>query len=433
MKAIFFDLETTTLSPLGQILNYAFVETDQNYNILSELRGNIELAKMEIPEPRAIAANCVDIREHMKGQYQQEYYAMRKIRKYIMDVVDHNPSNVMLVGHNIAKFDLGFLRTSMIRNGVSPWFGKNLIYGDTRFLAVKVFISEPSFRELLLEDKPEDIRAFSLEHMCNRLGLIAGKQEHESYSDVLNTIDFCKELRERYDLDLFEYDPYEVKSTRLGAQATIDVVTHDYQIESRDVMLLDSKKNYALWVDIEKYFQVENKQEAVYWYNKGLASMISSQTQHSVQEDKLEVILKHVLEERPVWSKCDTFFELPPCDVEQHIYNLNIRSQMDLTDAIERDELHKLTDPLAKKLFFRHKIRHQPELFGDLYKKYMNARYVEPKIRIDKGHGEERYTKSLSEMISEFSDVQETKENSKALQVLMEYYLSKKDELDALV
>ena len=214
MKAIFFDLETTSLNPIGQILNYSFIEVDHNYVKHSELSGKIELCHTQIPDVGAIRANCIDIDDHMQGKYDSEYAAMGKIHRYLSKVCGKSNGSVLLVGQNIHRFDIHFLRTSMIRNGFNPYI-RNIMYADTKFTSKKAFIENEQFRELLLKDAEESTRIFSLEHMCQSLGFLTESQQHESRADVLLTIELSKKIWE-HGVDIFAYDACEVKNPKVG-------------------------------------------------------------------------------------------------------------------------------------------------------------------------------------------------------------------------
>ena len=64
MSYIFYDLETTDLNYCGQILNYAFVEVDEDWKEVSEFCGKVKISRTQLPNPYAILANRVNVLTH---------------------------------------------------------------------------------------------------------------------------------------------------------------------------------------------------------------------------------------------------------------------------------------------------------------------------------------------------------------------------------
>ena len=123
MISIFFDLETSTTEPIGQILNYSFIATDDKFEIIDECSDSVKISPLELPVADAILANRIDVIEHQKHNYLNETLSMKKIFDFFTKMIEKNKGEkIVLIGYNSLKFDVPYLRTSMIRNGLSPYF-----------------------------------------------------------------------------------------------------------------------------------------------------------------------------------------------------------------------------------------------------------------------------------------------------------------------
>ncbi|RMD84314.1 MAG: hypothetical protein D6808_07180, partial [Candidatus Dadabacteria bacterium] len=181
-RAVFYDLETSDKDPIGQILNYCFIETDLDFNVLSSVKGEVEISRLQLPRAKALLANKIDVLCHQEGNVESERDAMAKIHRFMVEVSRRGA--VSLIGYNSSKFDLSYLRTSLIRNGLNPYIS-NLFYGDLLHLSQKLCVCRKDFprKELCREDNPKKL-SLSLENLAKHFGILTGAQAHESYEDV---------------------------------------------------------------------------------------------------------------------------------------------------------------------------------------------------------------------------------------------------------
>ena len=375
MKTIFFDLETTDLNTVGQILNYALVEIDEDWNMRSCLRGNIKLSRLQLPAPGAICANNVDVFEHNKTADDSESSAMAKIQKYISDISEWDQTR--LVGYNSNKFDVPYLRTSMIRNGLNPYFSRSVKYGDLLHVAKRLACDNPNFYEKLLK-KDDGQPSFRMESVAKSFGLLEDAQKHESLSDVMLTIKVAKFIHENYGIDVRSYSSYEVDSKKkfdaIRVFPYVDGTGNKISDEYCYLALLGESKTQALWINLKKYEDGLGK-GAISWTNKNTSMLfvrdyIKDDTQAKRAEQARDA-LSHV--------NLDNFFGPKNCDVEQFIFMMPISEISPLYEAVWMKDLTSLKNIKSKycsKLYLRHLANELPvEQVEQQIKDYALYRY----------------------------------------------------------
>ena len=334
MKTIFYDLETTDLNPVGQILNYAFVEIDEEWNIRSCLRGTIKLSRLQLPNPAAICATQTDIFAHNASADLPEAAAMAKIQKYISDIVEWDDTR--LVGYNSNKFDLPYLRTSMIRNGLNPYFGGSVKYGDLLHVIRRLCCDRPDFVEKL-EKKETGRPSLKLESVARSLGLLDEEQKHESLSDVMLTIKLAQYINQNYGIDVRDYSSYEVSKNNFDVVKVFPFVDSTGTPAGDDtcyMALLEQNKTQSLWINL-KMFEEGKGKESVFWYNKNTSALFVQEfvkdELYRKRADAARQALSHV--------KLSTFFEPKNCDVEQFIFMMPISDIGALYEAVWMKDL----------------------------------------------------------------------------------------------
>lgn len=382
MSIIVFDLETTDLYSCGQILNYCFVhiEDTKTWEIKSTLNGGIELEPHQLPSVDAINTNKIDLIAHCQGKFDNEFLSMSKIYKYLQNIVENDGSSTVLVGHNIAKFDLNFLRTSLIRNGFNPYFGKNLTYSDTIHLAKK-YASLPTGKI------PSN---FKLMTLCKEWLGYDGDDYHDSSSDVAHTINLLKFLQRAgipVTLQTYERSKYLVRSETgdviVSHKPIVNLVYFDNGgLFEKPVFKISENKNYALWLDLSSDYGKDGK-KSVLWFKKDLASFIVSKNPVSYDIlNKAEVAEKFIESNPQTYYNIETFFETPVCDIENHIYMLPFSEIGVLTKLIgsvnnlHLREKHVIGNASTHcvQLYLRYLMR--TGLHNDILKKYVHSRYV---------------------------------------------------------
>lgn len=352
MKTIFFDLETTDLNPVGQILNYAFVEVDKDWNLCSMLRGSITLARTQLPNPHAICATQTDVFEHNKTADATEPVAMSKIQKYLSEIIEWEDTK--LVGYNSNKFDVPYLRTSMIRNGLNPYFGGSLKYGDLLHVVRRLACDNPEFTEKLIK-KENGRPSFKLESVAKSFGLLTEEQKHESLSDVMLTIKLAKYIHENYGIDVRTYSSYEVDRKNFDAVCVFPFIDEKGEAVADEYSyyaLLEQNKTQALWINLKKFEDGLGK-DSVFWYNKNTSAMFVKKyiNDDSVarRADAARAALSNV--------SLSNFFGPKNCDVEQFIFMLPISEIGALYEAIWMKDLTNLKHMKSRygsQLYLRH-------------------------------------------------------------------------------
>ncbi|MCB0310854.1 MAG: hypothetical protein KDD42_06450, partial [Bdellovibrionales bacterium] len=323
MHAIFYDLETTDSCFLGQILNYSFIHVGDDFEIVSECSGEIRVSRLQLPAPRAILTNRVNLVEHQETAQKGEPSALIEISNFIWEAIKQAKGKLPLIGYNSARFDLPFLRTSFIRNGINPYFGGKICYSDLLFAVRKLAAGDPNFPLPRSSDDPNKL-SLRLESVTTELGLLSGVQTHSSRDDVILTIDLAKALLERFSLDVRSCQFYEAtdfdKSARQGQ--VVYQLNPQYDLTSGSpfsrtpLTLLDCDHRSALWINLERYASGSGR-SSVFWVSKTNGYLfIEPELEPSAEEvDNAQAALKEFAR-----INLKNYFPPSTCDVEQDIY-----------------------------------------------------------------------------------------------------------------
>lgn len=376
MKTIFFDLETTDLNFVGQILNYAFVLVDGDWKTLDVLRGNIKISNVQLPSIYAILANRVDVIEHQQIAEDTEPQAMAKIRAWLDNILENSKDPVKLIGYNSVKFDVPFLRTSMIRNGINPYH-PNLKLADLLHVAQKTATVNPSFQAMLGPNK-----SLKLDRLVQLANISTEKQKHESLADVLITIELAKHFAANYGLDVRTYQEYEAKKHEKGAIVIKAFPEKDAKYHQDEytnnktkarLVCLDYDKNYSLWIDIDDWAAGKGR-DSISWYAKGHSTFFVSGIDNS---DEAQDLALHAKEDLGIFN-LKNFFPERNCDIEQFIYMMKFDESGALTRAIWNNDttsLKELRSKYGSKLYMRYLINQDPNVPESVIENYALYRY----------------------------------------------------------
>ena len=106
MPFVFYDLETSGLSPeFDQLLQFAAVKTDDQFNDVDSFRLRCRLAPHIVPSPEALLVNRTSPSMLTDPDLPTHYEASRKIRVKFLD-----SSPATFIGYNSIGFDEDFLR-----------------------------------------------------------------------------------------------------------------------------------------------------------------------------------------------------------------------------------------------------------------------------------------------------------------------------------
>lgn len=430
MKYVFFDLETSDLNPVGQILNYAFVEVDEDWNTISSLCGDIKISPLQLPVPEAILSNKIDVLRHQKESKDCELAAMTKIHKYIEHLCEYD--SVRLMGYNSNSFDVHYLRTSLIRNGFNPYFGGQLVYGDVLHLVNKLSVSNDAFLSILSK-KDSGKPSLSLESVSKAVSIIPKDetQKHESLYDVNLTIKLAKKLNELYSIDIREYQSYEITKRYTEFDAIevypyFDENGNKVSEEKCYYTIHDHNKSSALWINLKK-FESGLEKDSILWCNKNTSQLFIKRFIRNEQLrsrcDAARQALSHITLEN-FWP--DKF-----CDIEQSIYTLPINEIRTLSQAIHSKDLFLLKEnknKFSNVLYLRFLCNNvESDEVDKIATKYIDYRYG-GKMRLDKkelNSPEKLYHPTYDELLQRVEKYYSESGNP-LMQSLKEFYLNSK-------
>jgi len=191
MTFIFYDTETTGLeSAFDQIIQFAAIVTDDNFNILEELNLRCRLQPHILPSPGAMLVTGVGPRTIQQAPLSC-YGMVREIRAFI-----ERWSPAVVTGFNSIGYDEKMLRQAFYQH-LHPVYATNT-RGNTRMdiliLAHAVAIWRPEALNVPLNEKAKP--SFKLVDLMKANGLAMGNA-HDAQADTKATIDLARLLRER--------------------------------------------------------------------------------------------------------------------------------------------------------------------------------------------------------------------------------------------
>ena len=221
MAYIFYDFETSSRDFLGQILSYAFIVTDADLSIQTELTGQIKLNRTQLPEIDAILINRLNLDE-LQEQGQTEYEAAIDIYNFLSQQLQVY-RGATLVGYNSNQFDLNFLRNLLIQYGFNPYFkGKLQNIDCLHYSQYLAFQFPEQFPWVRIEKENTHYYSFRLEDLSHSFGLLQTEQSHNAKEDVLLTISLCQVLAKQYEFPLVQFNPIHF-DTPSSSDSPLDV------------------------------------------------------------------------------------------------------------------------------------------------------------------------------------------------------------------
>lgn len=365
VTAVFFDLETSDAQPIGQILNYSFIAVDEQWNPVSECSGSIRISRLQLPRAGAIAANRIQVLQHRAANYPTEAESARRIITYLEDLTRQVRGQLSLVGYNSVRFDIPYLRTTLIRNGLSPYANGRLSNCDLLLLCRKLAATRADFPRV--PGSPRDKsdgpprRSLSLATLTTEFGLLSGAQAHESRADVLLTIQLAKLISEKFGVDVRRFQAYDFGDFHQGQQrgAVVVGIEPSYEMNSSELgvpvpyALLDADHRSALWIDLQQ-FKSGNLTRAIRYTNAKSGMALFQHPERSPTDEDLSVA-KAALDALK-GTTLKSYFTTSTCDIEQDIYRLDFDAISALGQAIwggDRAPLEQLNNRDATVLFAR--------------------------------------------------------------------------------
>ncbi len=448
MTSIFYDLETTDRSPIGQILNCHFIVVGNRWERLGELSCDIRISPLQLPSPGAILVNRTPVLDHQAGNVITEAKAMRQISDFISRVINQSRSPVQLIGFNSGKFDITHLRTSMIRNGVDPFFHGKLESRDLLHTARYLSVTDRSFpRSHRPGRTTEDAHlrlSLGLETLATAFGLLHGAQTHHSSGDTELTLSLAKLFADSFGRDVRRtqgYDP-SVLHEPGSSRSVVTAIYPNYDLSSSSHQLripytfLTGDHRSGLWVDLLQYREGKGR-SAVRFINSTSGFLHVEQDACLAEEFHREATAARAeFKELTVQN----FFERSVCDIEADIYRLfDADGIAALARAIQTNDVSVVSAPQlrdARVLLTRYKMANldwskaSPEQ-EQLLAQYALYRYggrcsISKSFRgeLDPAIEEESAHPTLTEQLRELETLSQTatSEDTRLLEQLRSFY-----------
>jgi len=331
LYSIFYDLETSDQYRVGQILNYCFIVVDDSFEVVDECSGEVLISRLQLPRISALMANRVKVMDLQSSPALPEWEAMGRIHDFLDRWAKKTRETVAFVGYNSNRFDLPFLRTSLVRNGFPPYFGGRLRPRDILHGVRHLFVKSLEFPAPIIEGDNGPRISLTLEQVCKQFNLLEGAQTHESGDDVRLTIQLACKLLEEFDFDIRRYEGYEPlalhselrdgHSPVLIERRLINYEPSDSRYTAEPYLLHDcDKRGAALWVNLSRLEDEEDSYSALNWFGpNGKEFLVGSPLE---VDSNLERLIK-VAQERYSATNLSNFFTSTVCDIEQHIYRIH--------------------------------------------------------------------------------------------------------------
>lgn len=186
MGFVFYDVETTGLNRrFDQIIQFAAIKTDANFNETDRFEIKCRLLPYIIPSPEALLVNGFQI-DDLLNQSIPSFYKMsceiqRKLSQW---------GNAVYVAHNSIKFDEEFLRQCFYMNLHNPFLTNS--NNNSRICSLKIARALSTFSpNSIVIPEIDGKQSFKLEALAQANGY-KKFSAHEALSDVEALIHLCK-------------------------------------------------------------------------------------------------------------------------------------------------------------------------------------------------------------------------------------------------
>ena len=351
---IFYDLETTRREFFGEILTAYFVLTDANFQPLNgfDLKLSIRVSALEIPDPEAIQVNQIRLLEHQASAI-PEYEAARLVSAFIERCFEKIEGGLLfLTGFNSSEFDLPFLRTFLIRNGINPYFSGNLKTADVMLFARYLAYGDPDFPHTVVSGKYGEYSSFSLENLLRAFDLLEGEQTHDAKEDVLLTLKLARKLAGKYSVSMSEIFSLPLPQMNFSIYDGFNVEEGNAVPRKKHYSLINLQRSSLLAADLER-FKERPDASAVKYFNLG--KQCPRYVEESMPEDLADLLPE--VKEKFSGVTVSNFFTTTICDIEQDIYRLPIEMIATLGQRIRGETTVSPANQDFRALFRRYRLR----------------------------------------------------------------------------
>ncbi len=189
MSLVFYDTETTgTETFFDQILQFAAVRTDADFNELDRIDIRCRLLPHVVPAPGAISVNKLKVSQLIDPSFPSHYEMVRAIRNKLLSW-----SPALFVGWNSIKFDEALVRQALYKTLHNPYLTN--AGGNTRSDVMRIVQACSIYAPDALAF-PKDSNGqlqFKLETVAAANGFSI-KNAHDAMGDVQATIYLSKLL-----------------------------------------------------------------------------------------------------------------------------------------------------------------------------------------------------------------------------------------------
>lgn len=272
---LFYDIETTGLhKAFDQVLQFAAIRTDLNFNETERYELKIKLNPDVVPSPAALITHHMGLTEIAEGM--REFDAIKQIHQWM------NQPGTISIGYNTMGFDDEFLRFSFYRNLLPPYthqYANQCARMDLYPITVMYYLFKHSI--IRWPEKVDGKVPLKLEKL-NALNQLAEGRAHDAMVDVEATLSLAKlffKEREMWDY-LAGYFDKKTELERLQSLQKHIVLMFDGMMGTENffhcpVLFLGNHnhyKNQSLWLRLD-YAELtditsENLREKTWVINK---------------------------------------------------------------------------------------------------------------------------------------------------------------------
>lgn len=359
---LFYDIETSGLNKcFDQVLQFAAVRTDLNFNELERYNIFIKLNPDVIPSPTAMLIHQITLAQIQSGSC--EYEAMRKIHGLF------NTPGTITVGYNTLGFDDEFLRFSFYRNLLTPYthqYANNCGRMDIYPMIVMYRLFKP---DSIVWPEINGVVTLKLEHLNKANGLNSGSA-HDAMNDVEATIALARLLKREEKMweYLCGYFNKKIDLERMGKlsatgseyQRALLVdggigATKIYQSPVVGLGMHNHYKNQTLWLPLDAFsfaaITADNIATTTFVSRKRLGEPpillpLTERFGHYLNNERLQLVESNCLwmKENPEllmqlieYHKEYKYPEIPHLDVDAALYQLGFMSN---ADQIKCEKFH---------------------------------------------------------------------------------------------
>ncbi len=226
---LFYDLETSGLNKaFDQVLQFAAIRTDLQFNELERHNIRIKLRDDIIPSPDALLTNRLTLDVLLTGE--PEYEAAVRIHRMF------NTPGTISLGYNTLRFDDEFLRFTFYRNLLRPYthqYSQGCYRMDMLPITIFFWLYRPG---ILKWPMPHGKPSLKLEYLSEANGLADGPA-HDALVDVEATVALARNLSRETDMWHYLTDGFTKPTDRQRLEKLPGVLPSDHGDHALGLMI----------------------------------------------------------------------------------------------------------------------------------------------------------------------------------------------------